>query len=202
MWIDLGIIVITLLSSLMLPYIVYDRIKTISFNPENQTLSYLGNRRLFGKKMSEGYTEVLFVIAILTLGFFWLLIHKFNFTNHNVIWEWLILAVVSIILLALVHHNMQAFSRKNFYLNLIRILHNVVAVLVFISLPVLMYKFDVFLFHTRQVVAVMGYCIISCTIVAVVASVIIKRKMTGVSELVFIAGISAWNLITGIVSLL
>lgn len=195
---DILIIIISLLSSIIIPYIIYRKIKSTKFDPEKETLSYLSNKTLFGRKMSEGYTEVLFALAIFTLVFFWLLIKKLNFTADHAIWEWLIIAIFSLILLAFAHHNMVPFKRQNLYLNIIRIIHNLLAAMVFISLPVLMIRFDHYFYQAHEIVSLVGYIVVAITLIATLSAIIIMRKMTGIAEMIFIIGISLWNILTGL----
>jgi len=198
MWLDIFIVVICLLSSLIIPVIITYKIKSIRFNPENETLSFLSNKRLFGKKMSEGYTEVLFVTGILSFAFFWLLVEKLHFVDDQSIWKWMIISIGSLILLAFAHHNIIPYKWKYLYENFIRTLHNILAVVVFIALPVLIVKFDIFLFNERFAASLTGMGVIGITIIATIFTLIKKKKLTGITEITFITGICLWNIITTI----
>nr|NQU89152.1 DUF998 domain-containing protein [Bacteroidota bacterium] len=198
MLINISILSISALSSIIIPFIIYHRVRDIHFDPRKETLSFMSNRSLFGKKMSEGFTEVLFVTGILTFAFFWLMIRKLGFANDHKIWEWLIISTISTILLAFAHHNIIPFRIRNIYPNIIRIIHNILAVIVFISLPILILWFDRFLLPDKKLIAIAGIFIIGATIMATVISIIVKKKLTGITEISFVIGISVWNIATGI----
>ena len=198
MWKDILILVICLLSSVILPIMIYESLRKIRFNPEKETLSFLSNHKLFGKKMSEGYTEVLFVTAILTFFFFWLLLKKLDFQSDQSIWEWIIISIGSLILLAFARHNADPFNWHNLYMNIIRTLHNILAVIVFISLPVLIVKFDLFLLKGERIAAITGLVLIGLTIAATLFTLFKMRKLTGITEISFIMGICLWNIATAV----
>lgn len=198
MWKDILIIFVCLLSSVILPLMIYESLKKIRFNPEKETLSFLSNHKLFGKKMSDGYTEVLFVTAVLSFFFFWLLIRKLNFQNDQTIWEWIIISLGSLILLAFARHNTDPFNWRNLYQNIIRTLHNILAVIVFISLPVLIVKFDLFLLADNKITAISGLIITGLTIAGTLFSLFKLRKLTGITEISFISGICLWNIVTAL----
>ncbi len=104
----------------------------------------------------------------------------------------------SLVLLAFAHHNIVPFRLKNLYMNAIRIIHNVLAVIVFISLPVLMVKFDLYLISDRTIPAVLGLALVGLTITGTIVSLIKMKKLTGVTEITFVIGICLWNILSAI----
>ncbi len=83
----------------------------------------------------------------------------------------------SLVLLAFAHHNIVPFRLKNLYMNAIRIIHNVLAVIVFISLPVLMVKFDLYLISDRTIPAVLGLALVGLTITGTIVSLIKNEEI-------------------------
>lgn len=80
-------------------------------------------------------------------------------------------------------------------------MHNILAVLVFITLPSLIITFQSTLLPEVMFLGISGMVIIGLTIIAVALS-ILKNGITGATELLFINGISLWTIFVTIVTFL
>jgi hypothetical protein len=193
-WIKIGIIIIGALYVLILPYAVYKTIVRLGFDIRKYTLSYLSNSSLYDKKTVEGYTFLLLATAVLHYAFFWLLIRYYDLGEHRQILTWLDYSALFLTLLACIHHNMLPLSFKTLRKTLLRIGHNIFAVVVFLALPTLIIVFQSLIIDTHPVLGIVGFVIIGLTVLLTIASVIREKAINGIVEIIFILGISLWTI--------
>lgn len=82
-----------------------------------------------------------------------------------------------------------------------RILHNVLAVVVFLTLPGLIITFQVIILSQFAFLGISGLLIIIITLVSMLLS-ILKNGLNGVTELLFINGIGIWIILATIFTFL
>ena len=201
MWIKLGILLIGFSNAALLPYSIRKALDHITFDLRNQTLSFLSNKALFGDKFVKGYKWLLFATAILTYTFFWLLTKFYDLGEYEKLLQYIDLGFASLVLLAFVPHNLQPYSLKSLTPTLQRIMHNLLAVVVFLSLPGLIITFQAAILPEIMFLGVSGMVIIGITVLSVVIS-ILKNGINGATEVLFINGISLWTIYVTIVTFL
>jgi len=106
---------------------------------------------------------------------------------------------VVLALLAFVPHNMFPFKRENLKTNLQRIIHNLLAVIVFLSLPTLVILFQTAINTEFWFLGISGLVIIGGTI-GVTGISVIKNGVNGVTEMLIINGISIWSIFVTILT--
>lgn len=193
MWIKLGILLTGFLYAGVLPYALRKLLPRVDLDLSRDTLSFLSNKELFGKKYRRNYTGLLFVVAILLYIFFILLMEFYNLGRDELLIRYLNYSFGGLTILAFLPHNMKPFRRGNFRPNLQRALHNIFAALVFLQLPTLIIYFQVVLIPVAPFLGITGLVIIGITVI-LTAIAIIKNGLNGLSELIFINGISIWGL--------
>ena len=82
-WIKLGILIIGFIYSGVLPFTVKRTLRQINFNLKEQTLSFLSNKSLYGKRFTRGYKRLLFITALLHFAFFWLLSKYYDLGDNE-----------------------------------------------------------------------------------------------------------------------
>ena len=130
-WIKFGILSIGYITVGLLPNAVEKSLQHVAIDIQEQTLSFLSNESLYGKAFERGYTVLLFTMAILLYTFFWLLTKYYNLGKHDRLMRTITYTFVSLALLAFVPHNIEPYSWYNLAPSLQRMLHNLLAVVVF-----------------------------------------------------------------------
>lgn len=218
-WIKLGILLIGFANAALLPYSIKKALEHVRFDLNKQTLSFFSNKSLYGQRFVKGYKVLLFATAILTYLFFWLLTLYYDLGEYEKLMGYIDLGFTLLTLLAFVPHNLQPYSFRSLSPSLQRLMHNLLAALVFISLPTLIITFQATLLSqaaslsqagmVSQValnsqfnfLGITGMVIIGITIISVAIS-ILKNGITGASELLFINGISLWTIFVTIITFL
>lgn len=198
-WIKLGILLIGFAQASLLPHFVRKALKHVNFDLQNNTLSFLSNKDLYGKTFVKGYKWLLFLTAILTYIFFWLLSLYYDLGQYDQLMQSIDLGFISLSLLAFVPHNLRPFSLKNLAPTIQRILHNLLSVVVFLSLPALIVTFQIIIMSEMKFLGVSGMIIIGITVLFVVLS-ILKNGINGATELLFINGVSLWTIFVTMVT--
>ncbi|MDN6279705.1 MAG: hypothetical protein L0J45_01730 [Psychroflexus sp.] len=198
-WIKLGILLIGFVHASLLPYFVRKALKYVNFDLQNKTLSFFSNRDLYGKKFVKGYKWLLLTTAILTYVFFWILTLYYDLGQYDQLMQSIDLGFISLALLAFVPHNLRPLSLKSLAPSIQRILHNLLSVVVFLSLPALIITFQVIIMPEMKFLGISGMVIIGITVFSVVLS-ILKNGINGATELLFINGISLWTILVTIVT--
>lgn len=192
-YIKLGILLIGFIQAGLLPYFIQKALKHVNLDLDKQTLSFLSNKDLYGKRFVKGYKRLLFTTAILTYLFFWFLTEYYELGEYNKLMKYIDLGFVSLALLAFVPHNLKPYSLRNLSLFLQRTLHNLLAVVVFLSLPALIITFQIVILPESMFLGIFGLAIIGITVFLVALS-ILKNGVNGATELLFINGISLWTI--------
>jgi hypothetical protein len=193
MLIKLGILLVGFTYAGVLPYAVKRSIQHINFDLKKYTLSFLSNKNLYGKKYVRAYKRLLFGTAILNYLFFWLLSLFYDLGEYERFMQQIDYSFAVLALLAFVPHNIYPFKRENLKTNLQRIIHNLLAVIVFLSLPTLVVLFQTAILPELWFLGVTGLAIIGGTVLLTAFSVI-KTGVNGVTEMLFINGISIWSI--------
>ncbi|MDD2549361.1 MAG: hypothetical protein PHD00_04600 [Bacteroidales bacterium] len=201
MFIKLGILLVGFTYAGALPYTVKQSIQHINFDLEKYTLSFLSNKTLYGKSSVRKYKRLLFATAILNYLFFWLLSSFYDLGENERFMQQIDYSFAFLTLLAFVPHNLSPYSLRNLAANIQRLLHNLLAVIVFITLPILIVLFQVAVLPDLHFLGLSGLIIIGCVVLVVAAS-IIKNGINGVTEMLFINGISVWSIFISILTLI
>ncbi len=200
-WIKLGILLIGFLFAGILPGAVRKSIQHIKIDLNTQTLSFLSNKSLYGKEYAKGYKRLLFASSILLYGFFWLLSEFYDLGQHEKLMQYIDICVVSLTLLAFVPHNLKPYSLDNFTPALQRFFHNLLAVVVFLSIPALIVTYQFAIIEHKQFLGLLGLIVIGLVILATALS-FLKSGINGATELLFINGISIWTIFVTIMTIL
>lgn len=195
----LGILLIGFAQASLLPYAIKRALKHVKLDLEKYTLSFLSNKSLYGKKLVKGYKWLLITTALLTYAFFWLLTDYYDLGTYNRLMKYIDLGFASLALLAFVPHNIKPYSLRSLAPSLQRFLHNLLAVVVFLSLPALIITFQALIIPEFQFLGISGMVIIGITVLTVVLS-ILKNGVNGATELLFINGIGFWTIFVTIVT--
>ena len=198
-WIKLGILLIGFIYAGLLPYTVKKNIQHIDFDLNKYTLSFLSNKNLFGKTYVKGYKRLLFATAILNYLFFWLLSEFYDLGENKRFMQQIDYSFAFLALLAFVPHNIYPYSRKNLASSIQRMLHNLLAIVVFITLSTLIIFFQVAILPDLHFIGLTGLIIIIAIILIVLFS-IIRNGVNGVAEILFINGISIWSIFITIIT--
>ncbi|MFV0591269.1 MAG: DUF998 domain-containing protein [Draconibacterium sp.] len=199
--IKFGILLIGYITVGLLPDAVRKSLQHVKIDIHTETLSFLSNKSLYGKEFESGYTLLLFTVAILLYAFFWLLTKYYNLGKHTRLMRGITYTFASLALLAFVPHNIQPYSWHNLAPSLERIMHNLLAVVVFVSVPTLIITFQVSILKRFPFIGVTGLCILSL-VVLVMAYLLIANGLNGVAEIFFINGISVWIVFVSISTIL
>src|SRR5690625_1725262 len=112
-YIKLGILLIGFIQAGLLPYFIQKALKHVNLDLDKQTLSFLSNKDLYGKRFVKGYKRLLFTTAILTYLFFWFLSEYYELGEYNKLMKYIDLGFLSLALLAFVPHNLKPYSLRN-----------------------------------------------------------------------------------------
>ncbi len=201
MLIKLGILLVGFTYAGVLPYTVKRGVQHVDFDLKKYTLSFLSNKDLYGKTYVRKYKRLLFATAFLNYLFFWLLSLFYDLGENERFMQQIDYSFAFLTLLAFVPHNISPYGFRNIAANIQRILHNLLAVIVFITLPVLIVLFQVAVLPDLSFLGVSGLIIIGFVVLAVLTS-IIKNGINGVTEILFINGISIWSIFISILTLI
>ncbi|HKM31097.1 MAG: hypothetical protein GX281_04645 [Bacteroidales bacterium] len=201
MWIKLGILIIGFIYAGLIPLTLRRVIRKVSFNLREETLSFLSNKALYDKRLVKGYTRLLFITALLHYAFFWLLSHYYDLGQNEVYMQYMLYSFVLLTLLAFVPHNMKPYSFKSLSSSMQRLLHNLLAFVVFLTLPVLIVIFLTAINSTLPFLGITGFVIIGCTAFFTLFS-LIRHGLTGACEMIFITGVSLWTIFVTIFTVL
>jgi hypothetical protein len=199
MFIKLGILLIGFFYAGVLPYSVRRSVQHINFDLKKYTLSFLSNKNLYGKAYMRGYTRLLFFVAISHYLFFWLLSKFYDLGENERFMQYIDYSFAFLALLAFVPHNIFPYSRKRILISLQRFFHNILAVVVFITLPILIILFQIAILPELRFFGISGLLIITGTVAVMIIS-IIKNGVNGVTEMLFINGISIWSIFVTIIT--
>ena len=115
--------------------------------------------------------------------------------------QYIDLGFASLALLAFVPHNLKPYSLKSLAPSLQRLLHNLLSVVVFLSLPALIITFQIAILPEAKFLGISGLILIGLTVLSVALSMI-KNGINGATELLFINGVSLWTIYVTIVTFL
>jgi hypothetical protein len=200
-WIKFGILIIGFIYAGLLPYTIRKAIQHVDIDLSRQTLSFLSDKKTYGPKYGNGYKQLLFVTAILTYAFFWLLSINYDLGTHEKFMRQVDICSASLTLLAFVPFNMCPYSLQNLIPSLKRIIHNLLALIVFLSLSALIIIFQFAVFHNLHFLGITGLVIIGVVTLNTLIS-LIKTGLNGTTELLFINGTSIWNIFVTFVTVL
>jgi Zn-dependent membrane protease YugP len=176
-----------------MPYVVRKALLHVNFNLKEQTLSFLSNKSLYGQKYVRGYKRLLFATAILTYVFFWLLSEFYDLGERTFFMRLIDYSFAFITLLAFVPHNMMPYSLKHLRSTLQRLLHNILAGVVFLALPTLIVLFQLSIMPGIQFLGISGLTLIAGVVLVTLTSIILNG-LNGITELFFINGVSIWSI--------
>ena len=199
-WIKLGILIIGFIYSGVLPFTVKRTLRQINFNLKEQTLSFLSNKSLYGKRFTKGYKRLLFITALLHFAFFWLLSKYYDLGDNETYMQYTTYSFALLTLLAFVPHNIHPYSFKKLSTTIQRLLHNLLGVVVFLTLPTLIIVFQAAIMESQLFLGISGLVIISCTVLVTIGS-LIKTGISGITEILFINGISIWSIFTSLLTM-
>jgi len=200
-WTKLGILIIGFIYAGLIPFTVKRVVRQIDFDLHRQSLSFLSNKTLYDKKMVRGYTQLLFATAVLHYVFFWLLSKYYNLGAHESYMQYLTYSFFFFTLLAFVHHNIRPYSFRRLSSTLQRLAHNMVAIVVFLTLPILIVLFQAAIIENMPFGGITGLVIIGLTVIITLIS-IIRQGVNGITEIFFINGISFWTVFVTIFTVL
>lgn len=195
----LGILLIGFAQAGLLPYAIRKALNHVEINLEKYTLSFLSNKSLYGEKLVKGYKWMLLTTALLTYAFFWMLTDYYDLSTYNRLIKYINLGFASLALLAFVPHNIEPYSLKSLAPSLQRFLYNILAAVVFLSLPALIITFQALIIPKFQFLGISGMVIIGITTLTVFLS-IVKNGVNGATELLFINGVGFWTIFVTIVT--
>lgn len=200
-WIKLGILLIGFAHAGILPFSIKKALEHVNLDLNNNTLSFLSNKNLYGNKLVKGYKWLLLTTAVLTYTFFWLLTEYYDLGEYTKLMQYIDLGFASLALLAFVPHNINPYSLKNLGPSLQRLMHNLLAIVVFLSLPILIFAFQITILPQAKILGTTGIILIGITVVSVAFSML-KNGVNGEAELLFINGISVWSILVTILTFL
>ncbi len=199
MWVKLGILLTGFIYAGVLPYAIRKALNHIDFDTGSQTLSFFSNKSLYDRRYRKAYKRLLFLMAILTYLFFGLLSWLYDLGQYERFMRHIDYSFAFITLLAFVPHNIEPWSIRTFGLSVQRLLHNVLAVVVFLTLPGLIILFQISILPDNRFPGITGLVIIGLVLLTVLISVI-RNGINGASEILFINGISIWCLFVTVVT--
>ena len=195
--IKLGILLVGFVYAGLLPYVIRKVLQHIDIDLNVRTLSFLGNKSLYDPKYAKAYKRLLFAAALLTYLFFWLLSRYYNLGRYEAFMQYIDYSFALITLLAFIPHNIEPYSLKTPGPTIRRLLHNLLAVFLFLALPILIFLFQFAILDDYRFLGIAGLVIISASVVTVVLSGI-RYGINGFTEILFINGISSWTIFTTI----
>ena len=200
-WYKLGLLLVGFVFAGILPYSVRKVLKQIDLDLTKQTLSFISNKSLFGKKYKKNYTRLMFASAILLYAFFWLLTKCYDLGENERFLRYIDYSFAFLALLAFVPHNMNKYSLKSLGPSLQRFAHNVLGLVVFLSIPILVITFQIAIINDLVILGIAGLAIIGSTVLLTAYS-IFRTGLNGISELIFINGVSIWILFVTVYTVL
>ena len=200
-WIKIGIIIIGSAYAVLIPYIIYKAILSTNLDLHEQTLSFLSNKTIFNKKTAKGYTHLLLFTALMHYLFFGLLTEYYFLAEEERLLYYIEYSAIFITILACVRHNMLPYSFKTLRATLLRLGHNILAAVVFLYIPLLIITFQLLILDDHIFIAIGGLIIVVLIIITTLTS-IIKQGINGITELVFIFGISVWSIFVALCTFL
>lgn len=81
--IKLGILLIGFVHANLLPYSIRKVLEHVNFDLKNKTVSFFSNKSLYGDKFVKDYKWLVFVSAILTYTFLWLLSEYYQLGEYD-----------------------------------------------------------------------------------------------------------------------
>jgi hypothetical protein len=192
-WIKLGILLIGFTYAGLLPFSVKRSIQHLNFDLKKYTLSFLSNKNLYDKKYVSGYKRLLFATAILNYSFFWLLSKFYDLGENETFMRQIDYSFAFLTLLAFVPHNIYPYSFKNLGATCQRLLHNLLAIIVFLTLPVLIIMFQAVILPDIRFLGVSGLLLIGA-VVLITGGSLVYNGINGITEILFINGISVWSI--------
>jgi hypothetical protein len=200
-WYKLGLLLVGFIFAGILPYSVQKAVKQIDIDLKKQTLSFISNKSLFGKEYKKRYTQLMFVSAILLYAFFWLLTQCYDLGEHETYLRYIDYSFAVLALLAFVPHNMNKYSLRTLGPSLQRLGHNLLGLVVFLSIPILVITFQLAIIDYLPFIGIAGLVIIVTTVLLTTYSVL-SSGLNGISELIFINGVSIWILFVTVYTVL
>ncbi|MFB6319548.1 hypothetical protein [Saccharicrinis sp. FJH54] len=200
-WIKFGILLTGFLYAGLLPHSVRKVLQHMEFDPKKQSLSFLSNKVLYGEKFKKGYKRLLLVAALLNYSFFWLLSKHYDLGEHADYMRYVDYSFAFLAILAFIPHNIYPYSFKHLGTTIQRFFHNVFAVLVFLTLSVMIITFQVAVWPDNYFLGLSGLIIVSVILIMVIISMILNG-INGVTEILFINGISIWSIFTTIITIM
>ncbi len=200
-WIKLGILLVGFVYAGLLPYVIRKALQHIDIDLSVRTLSFLGNKSMYDPKYAKVYKRLLFAAALFTYLFFWLLSRYYNLGRYEAFMQHIDYSFTLITLLAFIPHNIEPYSLKTPGPTFRRLLHNLLAVFVFLALPALIILFQVAVLDDYRFLGIAGLVIIAVSLVIDILSVI-RNGINGFTEILFINGISVWTIFTTIATLI
>ncbi|MEO9003816.1 MAG: hypothetical protein ABI288_03720 [Ginsengibacter sp.] len=135
------------------------------------------------------------------LYLFWLLTEYYDLGEYDKLRRYIDLGFASLAALAFVPHNIRPSNLKSLPKSLQRFLHNLLAVVVFLSLPTLVVTFQISIITEFKILGISGLILIGLTVFSVALSML-KNGITGASVLLLIYGISLWTVYVTIITFL
>jgi hypothetical protein len=201
MWIKLGILLTGFAYAGLLPYTLKRALQNIDIDLKSETLSFLSNKSLYDKKYVKAYTEYLFAVAILLYIFFWLLSEYYDLGQYEHLMKLLDYCCLLFTMLAFIPHNIEPYSFKRLKKTMQRLIHNILGGLVFLALPSLIIFFQITIMKTMPFLGISGLVIIGVVVITSAISLFTKG-ITGLTELLFMNGISIWGIYVTIITIL
>ncbi|MGE4585747.1 MAG: hypothetical protein AB7D05_00210 [Mangrovibacterium sp.] len=200
-WIKFGILITGFFYAGILPYTIKKALQHVVFDLSRQTLSFFSNKHLYGERLNQGYKHLLFLFALLTYCFFWLLSRFYDLGEHERFMTYIDYSFALLTLLAFVPHNMKPYTLKEPVTSLQRLAHNLLAGMVFLMLPALIITFHVAVLPGLNFLGVSGLILIGLVLLMTVWTVC-KNGLNGTAEIVFINGISIWSIYVTVLTLI
>ncbi|MGE5347935.1 MAG: hypothetical protein ACM3NP_01530 [Actinomycetota bacterium] len=152
---------------------------------------------MYDPRYARAYKRLLFAAALLTYLFFWLLSRYYNLGRYEAFMQYIDYSFTLITLLAFIPHNIEPYSLKTPGPTIRRLLHNLLAVFVFLALPTLIILFQIAVMDDYRFLGITGLAIITVSLVIDILS-IMRHGINGFTEILFINGISVWTIFTTI----
>lgn len=200
-WTKFGILLIGYITVGILPNAVKKNLQHVTIDIHKQTLSFLSNESLYGKQFERGYTILLFTMAILLYVFFILLTKYYDVGKYERLMRSITYTFASLALLAFVPHNIEPYSWHNLAPSLQRFMHNILAVVVFVSVVALIVTFQLSILKKLPFIGITGLSILGL-VTLVMIYLLLSQGLNGVAEIFFINGISVWIIFVSISTVL
>jgi hypothetical protein len=199
MLIKLGILLVGFFYAGLLPFAVIKTLQHLDFDLEEYTLSFLSNQILYDQKYVRGYKRLLFTMAILNYLFFWLLSKFYDLGENELYMQQVTYSFAVLTLLAFIPHNGFPYSLKHPSRSLERLLHNILGIVVFIAISTLIIIFQIAILHDIFFFGVSGLVFI-VFVILITAISLVKNGINGITQLLFINGVSIWTIYVTIIT--